>query len=82
MIVPLDKNFIYGVLDRFEGKMAVVRLDDGQELLWPEKKLPKDIAEGDVVKLGIFCSHLETKEREKLAKSILSEVLKIDEEER
>lgn len=77
-----DKNFIFGVLDRFEDKMGVVLLDDGQKVLWPEDKLPKETKEGDVVKLKIFSSGLETEEREKMVKAILSEILKVEEEEK
>lgn len=80
MVNRKDKNFIFGVLDRFEGEMGVILLDDGQKILWPKDKLPKETEEGDVVKLKIFSSGLETEEREKLAKTILSEILKVEEE--
>lgn len=74
-----DKNFIFGAVDRFEGDLAIVKLDDGQEILWPEEKLPSGVSEGSVIKLKIFSSISEEKEREKLAKAVLSEILKIEE---
>lgn len=62
------------ILDRFEESSAVL-LIDGQELIVPRTELPKDIKEGAVVFLLVCENPSEEKAREKLAKSILNEIL-------
>lgn len=64
---------------RFEGDRAVIKIDDGQELSWPKEKLPAGAKEGDMYKLAIISPEMESAEREKTAKIILSEILKADE---
>lgn len=71
-----NKYIISVTLDRFEASYAVIKTDDGQEILWPAQKLPADVKEGDVLKLRLGTSATETAEREKLAKQILEEILK------
>lgn len=66
------------VIDRFEGTMAVLKFDDGQELLWPIKRLPEDCKEGAVVRVVISTAKTEEEEREKLAKTLINELLKND----
>lgn len=63
------------ILDRFEGASAVLRVD-GQELSVGREELPKDAKEGSVFFLIISQSASEEEAREKLAKSILNEILK------
>lgn len=71
-----EKEFsISGVIDRFEGEKAVIILKDHQVVHWPKQKLPDDIKEGDVVWLRIAHDKDLTKEREKLARKILEEIL-------
>jgi hypothetical protein len=65
-------------LDRFEGKQAVLKTDDGQEIVWPIKNLPDDIHEGSVVRLVLSTSQTDEEERQKMAKSLLNEILKKD----
>ncbi|MCS7260530.1 MAG: DUF3006 domain-containing protein [Anaerolineae bacterium] len=40
-----------GVIDRFEGDVAVIVLDDGQQLLWPRAALPRLARPGTAVGL-------------------------------
>jgi hypothetical protein len=63
------------VIDRIEDNKAVIRTDDGQNLLWPIENLPEDTSEGSVVYINLNKSELEEKERENLAKDILNEVM-------
>lgn len=63
------------IVDRFEGESAVLRFSEGQNLIVPRSELPKDIQEGAVLFLLISDSKSEEEAREKLAKSILNEVL-------
>jgi len=62
------------VLDRFEDSSAVLRIN-GQELIVPKADLPKDVHEGSTLFLLISSSTSEEEAREKLAKSILNEIL-------
>jgi hypothetical protein len=68
--------FIKAVIDRFEGKNAVLRTEDGQELIWPIKNLPEDATEGSSIRLVLSTSITDKEEREKLAKTLLNEILK------
>ncbi len=70
------KHYLEGTIDRFEGDLAVIKLNDGQTLNWPKKMLPKETKEGGVIHLSLITSETNTKEREKIAKSILNELLK------
>lgn len=63
------------VLDRWEDASAVLRLENGQELVVSKDELPKDIKEGAILFLLISESKSEEEAREKLAKSILNEIL-------
>lgn len=63
------------VLDRWEDASAVLRLENGQELVVPKDELPKDVKEGAALFLLISESKSEEEAREKLAKSILNEIL-------
>ncbi len=42
-----------GVIDRFEGALAVIVLDDGQQLLWPRAALPALAQPGSAVRLHL-----------------------------
>jgi len=63
------------ILDRFEDKIAVFKLDNGQELEWSKDELPRDFKVGDEVNLKLVTSASETKEREEIARKLLSEIL-------
>lgn len=66
-------------VDRIEGQYAVLTYGEG-ELLWPKDKLPGDVHEGDVLVLSAKRDEDATKDRTELAKTILNELLKKDEE--
>ena len=69
-------HFVSGSIDRFEDDKAVLKLADGQELIWPRAHLPGSAKEGTAVKLKLLTDIGEVVEREELAKSILNEILK------
>lgn len=76
-----EKNNDYSincVIDRFEEKFAVLRGQNGQEFLWPIKNLPDDASAGTSVRLTISTAKTESAEQEKLAKTMLNEILKVD----
>ena len=62
-------------IDRLEGDKAVLKTNDGQELLWPKEQLPKDAKEGSVVELAIKSDKEGEQEKGELAKAVLNEVL-------
>lgn len=66
-------------VDRFEGQSAVLTYGDGQ-LLWPKDKLPDHTHEGDVLVLVAKRDADATKDRTELAKTMLNELLKRDED--
>ncbi|MFZ5363917.1 MAG: DUF3006 domain-containing protein [Patescibacteria group bacterium] len=68
-------KFIKAAIDRFEGDSAVIKTEDGQELLWPKQNLPEDAKEGSAVRLGIFTNQSDEEERTRLAKTLLNEIL-------
>lgn len=71
----MDELFLSAVLDRFEGDRAILKLQDGQEWRWPRQNLPKTAKEGSVLFLRALQSAEKEEEREKLAKTILNEIL-------
>lgn len=75
-----EQYFIKGVIDRFEGKQAIIRLEDGQELNWPIKDLPEETEEGAVIRLVLSTAKTEEEERRKVAKSLLNEILKTEQD--
>ena len=68
--------FQKGTVDRFENDKAVIVLDDGQEIIWPISEMPDGVAEGEAVRLVLFTKEDDRTEREKMAKTILNEILK------
>lgn len=68
-------KFIKATIDRFEGEVAVIKTDDGQEILWPKKDLPEDAKEGSALRLNASTSQGDEEERTKLAKTLLNEIL-------
>ncbi|MBN1778611.1 MAG: hypothetical protein JW816_00080 [Candidatus Buchananbacteria bacterium] len=65
-----------GVILEFQEKMAVIQLSDGQKILWPIKNLPDDAAQNQKIKLTTSTNQSEENEREKIAKTILNQILK------
>ncbi len=65
-----------GVIDHFEEKYAVIQTDDKQQLLWPRESLTNDFKEGMVVKLSLSTNEMETKDREKMVKDLLNQILR------
>ncbi len=60
---------------KFEGKFAVLDVEERQTLRWPIKELPDDIQEGMPVKLIISSEKSELEEDEQQAKKMLNALL-------
>jgi hypothetical protein len=72
-------NELKVTVDRLEGRYAVLTYGDG-ELLWPKDKLPTRVHEGDALVLVAKRDEDATKDRTELAKTLLNELLKKDED--
>jgi hypothetical protein len=51
--MTMSDELVRGVVDRIEGDLAVLVLDDGQQLNWPLAKLPADVRPGIAVVLSL-----------------------------
>lgn len=71
-----DNFFLIGTIDRVEGDLAVIKLDDGQIINWPAKNLPSQVKEGSVVRIRVMTATNEEAERTQLAKTLLNEIFK------
>ncbi|PIR13987.1 hypothetical protein COV49_00335 [Candidatus Falkowbacteria bacterium CG11_big_fil_rev_8_21_14_0_20_39_10] len=66
-------------VDRFEENKAILKTDDGPEIIWPKDKLPPEIREGDVLDFSILKDEEAKTAKKKQAKDILNEILDVDE---
>jgi hypothetical protein len=73
-----QRKFVISTIDRFEGNMAVLKLEDGQTLNWPKEKLSSDASEGMEIKIFLTTAKTEEEERERTAKAVLNELLKTE----
>ncbi len=71
-----NQTYLKGTIDRFEGKLAVIKFEEGQEFHWPIKNLPEEAKEGTAVRLILTTSLSDQEEREETAKALLNEILK------
>lgn len=72
------KYYLKAKIESFEGKFALIKTEDKQKLLWPIKNLPDDIQVGSLVRLVISTAKTDEEERERVAKTMLNEILKGD----
>ena len=70
------QTFKKGVIDRIEENKAVIKLDDGQQVIWPASDLPEGLTEGDNLRLVLYMASNDTAEQEEMAKAILNKILK------
>lgn len=64
-------------IDRFEDKMAVLKIDNGDTAVWPASRLPQEAKEGSILFFDIK-NEKELEQQEKgIAKKILNEILNI-----
>ena len=76
-----DTKIVSGVIDRLEGKQAVIKLENNQEVFWPALLLPETLTEGSAVQITLTAAASVTEGREALAKDLLNEVLNVSEDE-
>lgn len=66
---------IQAIVDRFEGRKAVLLLDDDQEISWPGNCLPPDVCEGDVLTVQIEKDEQATQAARQEADNLLKTLL-------
>jgi len=69
---------ISGTIDRFEGKLAVIKTDQETEILWPIRSLPDELVAGDKLTITLSNNQDETKNKEDMAKNMLNEILNVE----
>ncbi len=62
-------------IDRVENDKAVLQTEDGQSIIWPKDKLPEGAREGTALNFNILNDAEAEKDKKKLAKEILNEIL-------
>lgn len=67
---------MFGVIDRFEGKMAVIEMYSGEVINIERTQLPAEAKEGDVLKIGetITVDEEETKKRRKKVDELTKDI--------
>lgn len=66
---------IKAVIDRFEGKKAVLLVgDDEQKVIFPRSELPNELSEGDYIKIEISYDEEATREAVREGAELLREL--------
>lgn len=67
---------MFGVIDRFEGKMAVIEMYSGEVINIERTQLPAETKEGDVLKIDeiIAVDEEETKKRRKKVNELTKDI--------
>lgn len=67
---------MFGVIDRFEGKMAVIEMYSGEVINIERTQLPAEAKEGDVLKIEetIAVDEEETKKRRKKVDELTKDI--------
>jgi len=60
-----------------EGQQAVIKLDDGNEVLWPVKNLEAELTTGSKLNITIATGAEETTDKEAMARTLLNDVLNV-----
>ena len=64
------------VVDRLEGRHAILVSDDGDQVQWPVEKLPPGAEPGIVVKVEMWVDSVETQERRRRVQGLLDDLFK------
>lgn len=62
-------------IDRFENEKAVLKMENGETVVWPKDKLPEDAKEGEIFIFSIMNDEEKKTDKKELAKNILNEIL-------
>lgn len=70
------RYFLTGIIDRFENNKVVIVLEDNQVIIWPKKKLPKGIREGEGCKIFLKIDKKIKEKKIKVVKRLLKRLKK------
>lgn len=78
MLEKIDNTqfFISAVVKNIEDNVAILLLENNQQINWPKDKLPDDATPGQTIKIIIYSNQELEKSKEELSRSILNEILK------
>jgi hypothetical protein len=62
---------------KIEDKNILLKDKDGQEIIWPKNKAPKDISLGTILSFLISDQEIALAKRNQKAKDILNEILNV-----
>ena len=66
-------------IDRFENEKAVLKTDEGETIIWPKSLLPAGAKEGEILAFSVCEDKEKEKDKKTMAKDILNELLKVEE---
>jgi len=76
MSEQIDHQYVQkATVKKITSEQAELELPDGQVIKWPVKLLPSDLKNGDTVRILVHDKQTEEEERQRLAKSLLNEVM-------
>ena len=73
----MSEGTLYATIDRFEtdeagNRLAVLVVDDGQQLILPASRLPEGCQDGTVLIVDLTADHAETQRRLQRVKQVQS----------
>lgn len=71
----MSENNLVATVDRFENGFVVLAFDDRQFLTIAKKFLPKNVVEGDILRLDFLTDQMAKKNQAERAKHLLKEIL-------
>ena len=66
-------------IDRFENEKAVLKTEKGETIIWLKSMLPAEAKEGETLVFCVRGDKEKEKEKKTMAKDILNELLKVEE---
>jgi hypothetical protein len=73
--MPEQENVLKVKVDRFEGKFAILQMDDEQIIRWPIRDLPEDAQEGTMVRLSISTAKTDEISQQQFARTFINALL-------
>lgn len=71
----ITKEGMKAKLERFEDHHAVIKTEDGQQILIAKERVPQGAKEGDDLWIHIETTVMREEERRRMAKALLDEIL-------
>jgi hypothetical protein len=72
---PFPSQSMRGVIQQLTGESATIRLDDGQAVLWPVRRLPAGATLGAVVELQLRVAERPADDHAETSRKHLNDIL-------